>query len=86
MLAQPSEFVEEAGHQNHATQNHATQNHATNKAISPSILSSNAEEADERGTAKFAKMIYHVTASVKEVSFVVNDLQMSSVRSLIIFV
>ena len=52
MLAQPSEFVEEVGHQNHATQNHAT-----NKAISPSILSSNAEEADERGTAKCAEIL-----------------------------
>ncbi len=64
----------------------ATMLAATNKAISPTILNSNAEEADERGTAKCAEMIYHVTAAVKEVSFVGNDLQMSSVISLIMFV
>jgi hypothetical protein len=59
---------------------------ATNKALSPTILNSNAEEADERGTAKCAEMIYHVAAVVKEVSCVGNDLQMSSVISLIIVV
>ena len=58
----------------------------TTQSAPPSILSSNAEEADERGTAECTEMIYHLTAAVKEVSFVGNDLQMSSVISLIMFV